>query len=85
MSKQHNDSDRVKLEINGKAVKRESSLRILGVHIDEHLQWNIHITKIIKSCHAKFKQLSQIKRCSECKLRKQLAESMILSKLDYCN
>ena len=73
------------IKINGNKVEGESFLRILGVHIDEHLQWNIHITKIIKSCHAKLKQLNQIKRCSEFKLRKQLAELMILSKLDYCN
>ena len=87
MSSYHSlsETDKFTLVIDGKAQKRKTSLRILGVHIDEQLQWNIHITKIIKSCYAKLKQLNQLRRFSEFKLRKQLAELMILPKLDYCN
>ena len=36
-----------KIEVGGKEVKRASNVKFLGVYIDEHLDWNIHIKNLL--------------------------------------
>ena len=49
-----------KLIIGGDIIKQVSSVKSLGVHIDENLSWNIHIEKIAKKIAS---GIGAIKRC----------------------
>ena len=49
-----------KLIIDGDIIKQVSSVKSLGVHIDENLSWNMHIEKIAKKIAS---GIGAIKRC----------------------
>ena len=53
--------------------------------VDEHFELKDHINKTIKESYATLRTLKKLKRFTSFTTRKQLAESLLLSKLDYCN
>ena len=53
--------------------------------LNEHLKWNLHLDEVIRSCYAVLADLRWLKRFTTFHLRKQLAELLVLSKLNYCN
>ena len=85
LSKRHNLSppDKCKLIHNNEPVERLNSTKILGVHFDENLTWITHVNNLIKSSHATLRSLRLFKRFIPYKVRKTLAETLILSNLKY--
>ena len=73
------------LTISEMPLERVRLFKLLGVHIDEHLKWDEHISHLLKSCYGVLRTLRKLKNFTEFKLRKQLAETLIISKLDYCD
>ena len=63
--------------------ERDDSMKILGMKIDQHLTWEEHISNDIKSSYDTLRSLKLLKRYTPYKLRKTLAETLILSKIDY--
>ena len=53
--------------------------------LQQNLTWNNHIAQLLTSCYGSIAMLKKLKRFTHCNIRKQLAEALILSKLDYCN
>ena len=51
----------------------------------DNLTWNNHIKKATTKAYGTLKSLSLIKRYLPYRLRRQLAEALVLSKLDYGN
>ena len=51
----------------------------------QNLQWNDHITELISSCYGVLAVLRKLRRFTPFDVRKQLAEVLVLSKLDYRN
>ena len=47
--------------------------------------WNNHIAELLSSCSGSISVLKKIKRFTPYHIIKQLAEALVLSKLDYCN
>ena len=84
-SERHNLSqpDKCKLIHNNEPVERLNSTKILGVHFDENLTWITHVNNLIKSSHATLRSLRLFKRFIPYKVRKTLAETLILSNLKY--
>jgi hypothetical protein len=70
---------------DGSQIKQTSEFKLLGVTFREDLRWNSHINKSTSSAFGTLKTLAHLKRFISFKLRKQLAESLVLSKLDYGN
>ena len=64
---------------------RVTNSRILGVNFAENLNWENHVTKVIKTCYSTLASLRKMKRLTDFKLRKQLSEQLVLSKLSYCD
>ena len=56
---------------------------IFGVHFHEHLKWNEHVKMTASSCYGTLSTLRKIKHFADFKLRKHLAEALVLSKMDY--
>ena len=77
--------DIVKLKCKGKTLENVSEFRLLRKTIDKNLNWKKHINNTTKNCYTKLNVLCKIKRHTPLRVRKQLTESLILTKLDYCN
>ena len=66
-----------------KTLERVSETKLLGIHFDEHLTWNKHIKTVISSCHYTLSTLRKLKNFTTFKLKKYLAELLILSKNNF--
>ena len=66
-------------------LERIKNTKLLGVHLNENLLSDEHFKNLASSCYATLASLRKIKHFTPYKLRKHLAESLILSRLDYCD
>lgn len=89
MSQTHKLDDDTHVTFNikhcDKLIERVASYKLLGVHFDEHLAWDTHLNQLLKSTYCKLSVLRKLKHSAPQYLRKQLAETLLLSRLDYCN
>ena len=83
MSKYHNLHEKLAFTIynSGKALERTHSTKLLGVIIHDHLMERS--CKRVKSSYSTLRALKHLERLAEFKLRKNLAESLILSEIDH--
>lgn len=81
----HLDDLDINITSDQQPIRRVKVFKILGVHFNENLQWNDHINSIIKSGYATLRSLKQFKRFADFKLKKTLAECLVLSKIKYCD
>ena len=83
MSKYHNLHEKLAFTIynSGKALERTHSSKLLGVIIHDHLMERS--CKRVKSSYSTLRALKHLERLAEFKLRKNLAESLILSEIDH--
>ena len=84
---QFHNLDEYKVNINhiGKSIEQVKVIKLLGVLIDEHLTFENYVNEMISSCYKKLFVLRKLKKFAPRHVRKQLAEALVLSKLDYCN
>ena len=86
MSRVHSlDRDRPFISVSQKNLKYCKVSKILGVHFHENLKWHGHVRTLCKSCFCSIRILKKVKNFADHRLCKHLAESLILSKLDYCD
>ena len=65
-------------------IERVAVYKLLGVQFDENLNWEAHINKLCQSVYAKLYVLRYLRRTASYRLRKQLAEALLLSRINYC-
>ena len=65
---------------NNSTLERVTNSRILGVNFDENLNWENHVTKVIKTCYSTVASPKKMKRLTDFKLRKQLSGRATLLK-----
>ena len=73
----------VNLSADSKRLERVSTAKLLGTELHQSLMWNHDINAKISSCYATLSVLRKLKNIAPFHVKKQLAESLILSKLDY--
>ena len=81
----HLDEYDPNIAVSGYKLERIKSCKLLGVHINEHLKWDDHIKHTVSGCYATLSILRKLKYLAKYELRKQLVETLILSKLDYAD
>ena len=59
--------------------------RLLGVHFHQHLNWDKHVQGTCKNFYGTIQTIRKLKNFAGYRLRKHLMESLVLSKLDYCD
>ena len=59
--------------------------KLLGVHFHQNLNWDEHLQATCKSCYGTIQIIRKLKNFAGYRLRKRLVESLVLSKLDYCD
>ena len=65
------------------ALKRISCTKLLGVHMDQHLAWNKHVDSLLSSSYGTLSVLRKLNNLAPFHVRKHLAESLVLSHLNY--
>ena len=87
MSQHHQlyNNDILKENCNNQAIEREHQYKLFGVVIDEHFERCTHARNNFKNNYSTLKILKKLKRYTSYQTRKYLVESLILSKIDYCN
>ena len=81
----HLDEYDPNMAVGGYKLERIKSCKLLGVHINEHLKWDDHIKHTVSGCYATLSILRNLKYLAKYEHRKQLAETLISSKLDYAD
>lgn len=73
----------INLYTNGAKLGRIKTTRLLGTEIDENLKWNDDILSKISKCHNTVALIKKLKNLALFHVRKSLAESLVLSLIDY--
>jgi hypothetical protein len=71
--------------IAGAKIELSSSLKILGVHFDSNLDFNIHVNKVCQAAYYHIKAIRRIRPMLTVKIANELASAVVTSRLDYCN
>ena len=77
--------NKVNIKCNNKNIERVKKYKLLGIMFDEHFELHSHVNKILKDGYSTLRTVKLLKSYLPYYLRKQFCESLLLSKLDYCN
>ena len=83
--RQLDSSNKVNIKYSNKNIERAKEYKRLGIILDEQFELYSHVNKISKDGYSTLRTLKLLKCYTPYYLRKQFCESLILSKLDYCN
>ena len=70
---------------NNTELERVTEWKLLGLTIHENLTLNNHIPKLLKDSYSHLSILKKLKRYTSQSVHKHLVQSIIFSRLDYCN
>ena len=84
LDKRGSDNTNIELKIGNEKIKSTSSVKLLGVHIDDKLNFNHHINKLCKSAGNQLNALTRLKSFLGLKESVVLVNSFIYSNFDYC-
>ena len=86
LNRVHNlNATELAISCGNSVIERSFSTKILGMTFDENLTWKEHITSIIKNANSTLRSLRLVKRFTPLKVRKALAQAMVLSLINYGN
>ena len=71
--------------VNDNCIRFSNKVKLLGVHIDNELNFDHHVSTVVSSCMFHLKNISKIKRFLKTDELKKLVHAFMSSKLDYCN
>ena len=77
--------DSVNIKCGDVTLERTETMKVLGITFNEHVDWTSHINKIAIECFSTLPTLRLLKRFLPFKIRKELVQTLILSKVDYGN
>ena len=72
------------ISIDQKNIKTSSSIKLLGVHIDDKLNFNLHITKICRSAANQLHALIRLRMFLNFEEKKALLNSYFYANFNYC-
>ena len=85
LQRHRNLSENVALNLNDKIINQQTTTKVLGVCVDRCIKWDEHVKNVLKSGYSKLVVLRKLKNFAPFKHRKMMAESLILSVIDYCD
>lgn len=74
-----------KINICGHKIKRQSTIRYLGVYLDENLTFKHHIKIKCRTALLSFFRIKNIRKLLTQDATETLVLSLVISQLDYCN
>ena len=82
--KRRSENTNIEIEIGNEKISSTSSVKLLGVHIDDKLNFNEHITKTCKSARNQLNALIRLNSFLGLKEKEVLVNSFIHSNFNYC-
>ena len=77
-------ADDFQVVCDGTLVKRVSSVKYLGVQLDEYFKFSVHVSELIKKCAGRIAFLYRNLSHLDLDCRRILCNSLIQPHLDYC-
>ena len=77
-------NNEIDIEINGNMVNQVTSVKSLGVHLDNHLMWSEHTDKLCKKIASAIGALKHIRSCISTNTAIQVYQALIQPHFDYC-
>ena len=82
--KRGSDNTNIEVKIGNEKLKQTSSVKLLGVYIDDKLDFDHHINKLWKSAGNQLNSLTRLKSFLGLKERVALVNSFTYSNFEYC-
>ena len=73
------------VNVAGASIPLSTSLKLLGVHLHNSLNFSKHVTSVSKSCHFHLRALRHIRPTLDLDAAKLIGHALVSSRLDYCN
>ena len=83
LDKRRSDNTNIEVEIGNEKISSTSSVKLLGIHLDDKLNFNEHINKICKSAGNQLNVLIQLKSFLDLKGKEVLVNGFIYSTFNY--
>ena len=80
------DEKKQTIEVNGNIVKNDNKIKVLGITINNNLDWNSHINEgkgLIYQLKQRYNSLKLIANKVSLNFAKQLSNAILISKLNY--
>ena len=84
LNKKRSDLANTNFHVDNQVIKSVSSVELLGIQIDEKLNFNLHISKICKSAANQLNALIRLKQFLSFHAKEVLINSYIISNFNYC-
>ena len=85
MSTHKHLSDTLELAIDNVSIEQVSSVKSLGIYIDEYLTWHSHINKLCKKIASAIGALKRVKPFVTQFILLSIYNSLVQSHFDYCS
>ena len=76
--------DNMTIKLDGSEINKVETVKSLGVHIDKHLSWSVHIGKITKKIASAIGALKRVRSFITTKTAVQIYQALIQPHFDYC-
>jgi len=73
------------LSVSGNPVQLASSVKSLGVTLDQHVSLDQHINNVCKACYYHIRSLHHVRQSLPHDVARTVAYSIVTSWIDYCN
>ena len=60
----------ISLSLGGESIELDEEPRLLGIHLNKHLDWSNHLKELSSSCYGKISVLKKLKHFTTLKLRR---------------
>ena len=81
----HKQKEKINLNINEAEIKGQNSVTLLGVEIDNELNFNNHISNICKKAGNKINAISRIQNFLDQKEKEALVNTFVYSNFNFCS
>lgn len=75
----------IKLKVGNNIINSVTCVKNLGVYFDHHLTMEKQVSSLLKSCYYNIYNIGRIRRTITTQACKTLVNSLVTSRLDYCN
>ena len=75
----------ISVTVGDSNIKPSSCVRYLGSWFDSRIDMERHVNSVCKSCFGQIRQISHIRQFLTTGATKSLVNSLVTSRLDYCN
>ena len=76
--------ENLSVKIGNKCIQNSSSEKILGVHFDNKLNFNTHLSKLCKKASQKLHALARVSNFMSCNQKRLIMNAFISSQFCYC-